>query len=123
MDELEMAAATPVSLARTLSEQRVDAKAMAALLRDADQRAAAGAPVPMLPRRAATVSRETTIRPPALAPRRMRSDVAMWRVHRSCPAATRMMTPSMRTRSSMSGSCRDATRRLRTAEPMSVGRR
>ena len=75
-DVLEMAAATPVSLARTLSEQRVDAKAMAALLRDADQRAAAGAPVPMLPRRAATVSWETTIRPPALAPRRMRSDVA-----------------------------------------------
>ena len=71
-----MAAATPISLARTLSEQRVDAKAMAALLRDADQRAAAGAPVPMLPRRAATVSRETTKRPPALAPRRMRSDVA-----------------------------------------------
>ena len=75
-DELEMAAATPRQLARTLSEQRVDAKTMAAILRDADQRAAAGAPVPMLPRRAATVSRETTIRPPALAPRRMRSDVA-----------------------------------------------
>jgi len=74
--ELEVAAATPVSLARTLSEQRADAKAMAVLLRDADQRAAAGAPVPMLPRRAATVPREATIRPPALAPRRMRSGAA-----------------------------------------------
>ena len=30
-DELEVAAATPVSLARTLSEQRADAKAMAVL--------------------------------------------------------------------------------------------
>jgi hypothetical protein len=35
--EFEVAAATPVSLARTLSEQRADAKAMAVLLRDADQ--------------------------------------------------------------------------------------
>lgn len=34
-DELETAAATPVSVARTLSEQRVDAKAMA-VLRDAE---------------------------------------------------------------------------------------
>jgi hypothetical protein len=41
-DELEVAAATPVSLALTLSEQRIDAKAIA-VLRDAE-RAAAGAP-------------------------------------------------------------------------------
>ena len=70
--DLEVAAATPVSLARTLSEQRVDAKAIA-VLRDAE-RAAAGAP--MLPRRAASsfTPQQATISPPALAPRRMRSE-------------------------------------------------
>ena len=73
-DELEAAAATPVSLARTLSEQRVDAKAMA-VLRDAE-RAAVGAPVPVLPRRAASslTPQQASISPPALAPRRMRSE-------------------------------------------------
>ena len=73
-DELEAAAATPVSLARTLSEQRVDAKAMA-VLRDVE-RAAVGAPVPVLPRRAASslTPQQASISPPALAPRRMRSE-------------------------------------------------
>ena len=74
-DELEAAAATPLSLARTISEQRMDAKAMAMLLRDAE-RGSAAAPVPPLPRRAATVSapREAMSSPPALGPRRMRSE-------------------------------------------------
>ena len=71
-DELEVAAATPVSLARTLSEQRVDAKAIA-VLRDAERAAACA---PMLPRRAASsfTPQQATISPAALAPRRMRSE-------------------------------------------------
>ena len=48
-DELEEVAATPVGLAGTLSEPRVDRNARAALLRDAKQ-AAPGAPVPSPPK-------------------------------------------------------------------------
>jgi hypothetical protein len=79
-DEFEEAAATPVGLAGTISEQRIDPNTRAALLPDA-KRAAPGAPVPMLPRRAATTTVpapcEATIRSPqVLAPRRTRSDGA-----------------------------------------------
>jgi hypothetical protein len=82
-DELEEVAATPVGLAGTLSEPRVDRNARAALLRDAKQ-AAPGAPVPMLPRRAVTTvpaPREAIISPQALAPRRIHSEPAhpSWR--------------------------------------------
>ena len=79
-DEFEEAAATPVGLAGTISEQRIDPNARAAPLPDTN-RASPGAPVPMLPRRAATTTVpapcEATIRSPqVLAPRRTRSDGA-----------------------------------------------
>jgi hypothetical protein len=82
-DELEEVAATPVGLAGTLSEPRVDRNARAALLRDAKQ-AAPGAPVPMLLRRAVTTvpaPRGAIISPQVLAPRRIHSEPAhlSWR--------------------------------------------
>jgi hypothetical protein len=94
-DEFEEAAATPVGLAGTISEQRIDPNARAALLPDA-KRAAPGAPVPMLPRRASTTTVpapcEATIRSPqVLAPRRTRSEPAhpSWRTSPESSGAPR----------------------------------
>ena len=93
-DKLEEVAASPVGLAGTVSEQRVDPNARAALLPDA-KRAAPGAQVPMLPRRAATTTVpapwDATISLQALAPRRMRSEPAhpSWRTSPESSGAPR----------------------------------